>query len=112
VTAPLINGRNAFQAQAGVGLQPTLSWSLPTLGTPTSYRVQIYPADPTSLAFLYATVYSSQSFTIPPGFLATGSTYYATITAQQAPWDSRDASINRYGYPNSTADCVTNTFAP
>jgi hypothetical protein len=41
VTAPLVNGKDAFAAQTGVGTQPTLSWSAPALGEATSYSVSI-----------------------------------------------------------------------
>jgi hypothetical protein len=40
-TMPRIEGRDAFQGQGGVGFQPTISWSPPTLGSATSYQIVI-----------------------------------------------------------------------
>src|SRR5205823_3676347 len=41
VGAPQINGLDAFAAHTAVGVQPVLSWSAPSLGTPTSYAITI-----------------------------------------------------------------------
>lgn len=82
-TAPLINGTDGFTSQSGVGAQPTISWSPPTLGAPSSYRVNIYVLDtrisPGDVTALNATVYTGTTFTVPPGVLQAGSEYYATI---------------------------------
>lgn len=76
-TAPLLNGMDAFVARSGVGSQPTVSWSPPSLGAPTSYVVTIdrafqLPPAPGELGYLSATVYRDTAFTVPPGFLQAG----------------------------------------
>lgn len=117
-TAPLVDGLDAFVERTGVGTQPTLSWSAPTLGAPTSFVVRIQQlvavAGATQLATtgeLTATVRGT-SFKIPAGVLGAGSRYVATITAIQAPWDVLDADLGLFGLPWSSADCVTATFSP
>lgn len=110
VRAPRVNGRDLFQPQSGVGLQPTISWSAPALGAPTSVLVNISAVD--TGAGLQATVRTGSSFTVPPGVLSPGKSYVVLLTAQQAPWDGPDAPPLRYGVPLYTADCITSTFTP
>jgi len=112
---PLINGRDAFTMQTGVGSQPTLTWSPPGLGSPTSYLVTVseWPdayQDGDTIE-LTAVVDGATSFKIPPGFLRDRA-YYATITARQAPWDGPARLPLRTGVPLYTADCVTELFVP
>jgi hypothetical protein len=111
--APRIEGRDAFQAQTGVGLRPTISWSPPALGAATSYVVQIAatsanPAIP--LVSLY--VYGVTSMQVPDGLLQSGTQYAITITSVSAPWDKLDRAPFRTGMPYSTSDCVTAVFTP
>jgi len=110
VRAPRVNGRDLFQTQMGVGLQPAISWSAPAVGTPTS--VMVFITDVATGTVLQATVRSGSSFTVPNGVLAPGKTYVVTLEAQQAPWDGPDAPPLRYGVPLYTADCITSTFTP
>jgi hypothetical protein len=113
---PQVNGANAFAAQTGVGLQPTISWSAPALGTATSYVVDVVAASPCSLngqvAGVSAVIRSGTSFKVPPGILIPGRAYRATITARQAPWDTANAGPFRTGTPLHSAQCVTSTFVP
>lgn len=110
VTAPQVNGRSLLQPQSGVGLQPTISWSSPALGSATSVIVSIAALDTGPV--VQATVRTGQSFTVPPGLLASGKTYAVMFTAQQAAWDGPDAPPLRYGVPFYTTDSVTSTFTP
>jgi hypothetical protein len=110
VRAPRINGRDLFTPQTGVGLEPTISWSAPALGEPTSVFVGIVAVDTGSV--LQATVRTGSSFKVPVGVLAAGKTYVVTLTAQEAPWDGADAPPFRFGLPFYTADCFTSTFTP
>ncbi len=113
VTQPRINGADAFAAQTSVGSQPVLSWSAPTLGSPTSYRLSVIDVNsPSGTPSVAAVVYTGTSFVLPAGALSAGHTYTATITAFQAPWDAMDAASNRSGEPQNSADCLTATFSP
>lgn len=114
--APRINGMDAFAAQAGVGLQPTLSWSPPASGAPTSYVVRIdllsQGIPPPGLQEVAIAVYTRTSVQVPAGFLQHGNQYAATITAISAPWDTIDHAPLRSGVPLRTSDCVTAVFSP
>jgi hypothetical protein len=115
--SPRVNGNDAFAAQTGVGVQPTISWSPPTRGAPTSYVIEIVPLLlPCNTAGqtvgVTAVVHGSNSFKVPPGVLKSGLAYRATITARQAPWDTLDAGPFRTGTPFHSAQCVTSTFVP
>jgi hypothetical protein len=111
--SPKIEGRDAFQAQTGVGLHPTVSWSPPRLGSATSYTVNILAVSGNpAIANVSLTVYGVTSLQIPTGILQAGATYNMIITANSAPWDSLDRPPFRQGIPTATADCVTAVFAP
>ena len=114
VRSPQINGKDAFTAQTGVGLTPVFSWSPPSLGAPTSYSIliQSFAGGPPGFVAttINASVFGATSFTVPPGLLAPGGLYIATITAVQAQQDENRPF--RSGYPFYSADAVTNTFTP
>jgi len=115
--SPRVSGNDGFAAQTGVGLQPTISWSPPALGKPTSYQIRVFPDSPPcaldgQMAGVEAVVHGATSFKVPPGVLKSGIAYRATITAQQAPWDAMDAALFRSGEPFHFAECVTATFTP
>jgi hypothetical protein len=109
-----INGQSATAIIRGAGLQPTLSWSAPRIGSATSYLVTIEPlsgvaaGDTASLSVL---VDGATTFKVPPGFLK-ARTYYATIAAQNAPWDGPGRRPLREGTPLSYAEAVTAEFEP
>jgi hypothetical protein len=104
-----VNGLAANVALAGVGTGPTLSWSPPALGTPTSYlvRVQQLPG----FALVVSARTAGTSLRIPDGVLAPGSTYFAWVTARVASAERLDAPLrNEFGA--SSADAVTATITP
>jgi hypothetical protein len=111
--SPRIDGRDAFQAQTGVGLRPTLSWSPPRLGAATSYVVRLaWTGGATAkVASVSLTVYGVTSVQVD-GLLTPGAQYSATITSVSAPWDKLDRPPFRSGMPYSTSDCVTAVFSP
>jgi len=115
-TQPRIAGRDAFAEQNSVGLQPTITWSAPTLGEATSYQVtiagQTQPVIAGETRVLSAIVYSGRSFKVPPGFLKEGHAYSATITARSGPWDTFDHPPFLQGVPFHLADCSTGLFRP
>jgi hypothetical protein len=117
VTAPRIEGRDLLVPQSGVGLQPTISWSPPSLGTTTSVVVdveEIYDSGGVtgSRAVLTATVRSSNSFRFPQNLLASGKTYIAILTAWYQPGEGLDAPLFGFGAPYYSTDRVTSTFTP
>jgi hypothetical protein len=109
--SPTIQGLDAFAAQSGVGLRPTISWKPPRLGSATSYTVSLFPTD-TADGSVSITVYGVTSVQIPAGILKAGKMYSAVITANSAPWDSLDRPVFRLGVPSSSADCATAAFTP
>jgi hypothetical protein len=115
-TLPRINGQDAFVPRNGVSLQPTISWSPPRIGSPTSYLVTVKivhgEAQEGDTDELSALVDGATSFQVPPGFLRDQRSYYATITARKGPWDGPGRLPLRIGEPLSTADCVTSYFNP
>ena len=113
---PRVNGADAFTARTGVGLQPTISWSAPSLGSATSYVLDVV-ADPScdlsgQIVGLSAVIHGGTSFKVPPGILKPGRPYKAFITARQAPWDVLDAGPFRTGTPLHSAQLVTSVFMP
>lgn len=114
--SPRVNGSNAFVKQFGVGLQPTISWSPPTIGNPTSYIVEIkafaLPCASGQVAGVSAVIHGATSFKVPPGILMPNIGYRATISARQAPWDTPDTGPFRTGTPLHSAQCVTAQFVP
>jgi len=114
--SPRVNGANAFTAQTGVGLQPTISWSAPALGTATSYTIDVEATTPCGLSGqivgFSAVIHNGTSFKVPAGILKSGFAYRATITARQAAWDTVDSGPFRTGTPRHVAQCVTSTFVP
>jgi hypothetical protein len=111
--SPKIQGLNAFQAQSGVGLTPIISWSPPSVGSPTSYSVSIavVSGDPLYQALAFS-VYGATSLQIPPGFHQKGATYSLVISSVQAPWDTLDAPPLRAGVPFALAPSAGAVFAP
>ncbi len=112
--SPSIGGRDAFQAQTGVGLRPTISWSPPRLGAATAYAVRLawVGGATAKVASVSMTVYGVNSVRVPDGLLTPGAQYSATITSVSAPWDKLDRPPFRTGMPYSTSDCVTAVFSP
>ena len=113
--SPRIGSVDAFQSPAGVGTTPTVSWSLPAIGMPTSYTIKI--AQPVvaasggttfqTIAFLTT---SGTSVSIPPGVLQKGVSYVALITAYVKNPDTSDSAPYRLTYPYAFASAVV-TFA-
>ncbi len=114
--SPRINGADAFALHTGVGSQPTISWSVPSFGTATSYVLDVIAADPCALvgeiAGFSAVIRSGTSFKVPPGILKPGVGYQVTITARQASWDTADAGPFRTGTTRHSAQCVPADFIP
>ena len=86
VQNPSINGNSFFANQSGVGLTPTLTWSAPSVGTATFYRVRVYQLinndGNTTLANIAGLSTQATSLQIPPGLLTAGQTYVFLINAR------------------------------
>ena len=102
--------------QFGVGVQPTISWSPPSIGNPTSYIVEIkalaLPCASGQVAGVTAVIHGGTSFKVPAGILMPTIGYRATVSARQAPWDTPDTGPFRTGTPLHSAQCVTAQFVP
>ena len=113
-TAPLINGADAFAFQSGVGTQPVISWSAPSLGAATRYKLLIASSkqfNSGELAQLSVVLYDQISFRVPGDFLESGNFYYSAITASRSP-DRLDDPILRLGSPTYEVDALVGFFQP
>jgi hypothetical protein len=88
-TSPRHGTADAFQAQAGVGLTPTVSWAAPSTGTPASYTLSFFffdgPLTDGVLTDVTVVGLTETSFKVPPGMLTQGFTYFGAITATTVP---------------------------
>jgi hypothetical protein len=92
-----------------------MSWSLPAIGTPTSYTIMI--AQPvvaangsTTFQTMAYLATSGTSLSVPPGVLQRGVNYVATITAYVKNPDTFDSAPYRHSFPYAWASVVV-TFA-
>ena len=113
--------RSLFEPQSGVGTTPTIRWDAPATGTPTSYRLRLLRADatptpPGSPGWYEAAVFllpdDVTSLTIPPGVLADGNTYVATLQALALAGEDVRTQPQRSSVEHAFADLVTATFQP
>lgn len=106
-----VGGKDAFAVNTGVGLTPVLSWSAPTLGTSVLYQVNVRLIDEAVSAGHFAGRFFTQgtSVTLPPGMLASGSSYFVRITAQTA---GSVTSPFKPATTGGTATAVSGVFTP
>jgi hypothetical protein len=116
VQSPLVNTRGAFQNLTGVGLNATLRWSKPLLGTPTGYVANVFRLSvsnglttATRVAALHTDL---QSVVLPPGVLQTGQTYFAEIQSWYQPGSDVVTSPLRRALPRGRASVLTGMFSP
>jgi hypothetical protein len=116
---PQVGGMSLFNALAGVGQTPTFTWSAPTLGTATSYTLRLFKltvdASKSTLVDCYGPVLSAKvttpSFRVPDGIITAGNSYFVTIQAAQAPYDSPEFG-NEFAYPWAAATVISKPFTP
>ena len=105
-----------FATLTAVGLVPTISWTAPATGLPTSYLIEIYGLDNVAGASVSTPVATwitgGTSVSLPPGVLAATRTYYARITARIVPSDPFATSPFRRVNTWTWASTLTGTFAP
>jgi hypothetical protein len=86
VQNPNVNGTSFFANQTGAGVAPTLTWSAPSVGTATFYRVRVnlLSNNGGNSTFTTVAVLSTQetSLQIPPGVLTAGQAYVFLINAR------------------------------
>jgi hypothetical protein len=113
--APLINGKDAFQFQAGVGAQPVISWSPPALGTASKYLLgfeQFKNAFKTNeVATVTFVLYDRTSLKLPAGTLAANGAYVGNLVAVSSP-DRMDDAVLGLGSPNYQAVTIFGSFTP
>lgn len=113
---PKINGKSLFENQVGVGLTPSISWDAPSTGAPTGYVVSVYPLVNTGgvSSFQARTTFRTvaRSFTLPPGVLASGSTYVITISAVRNPGYSYASNPFQSAFPYATSPMASAIVAP
>jgi hypothetical protein len=116
VTGLQINGADARGGATGVGTTPTLSWTAPAAGTPTSYVVGVFEAyvssGMTSLGNVGGVVTADTSVVVPPGLLTAGRHYVFLVRAMAEPSGDFAAHPFRRSFPVASADAYTNVIDP
>lgn len=116
VQAPLVNTRGAFQNLTGVGLDASLRWSRPLVGTPTNYVVNIFRlgvSNGRTTATRVTSLHTDlQSVYLPPGVLEAGQTYFAEIQSWYQPGSNLATSPLKRSLPRGRASVLTGTFSP
>ena len=116
VQNPRINGKTLFQNQLGVGTSPTLSWDNPATGAPTGYVVSVYLLQNNGGASAFGPRYvfrtAARSFTVPPGVMASGSTYVITISAVKNPGYSYASNPFQSAFPYGSSPVASAIVAP
>ncbi|AKQ66621.1 hypothetical protein A176_003533 [Myxococcus hansupus] len=116
VVAPLVNTRGAFQNLTGVGVDASLRWSKPSVGTATNYVVNIYrlgTSNGATTASRVAMLHTDlQSVHLPPDVLRPGGTYFAEIQSWYQPGSNLATSPFKRALPRARASVLTGMFSP
>jgi hypothetical protein len=106
----------AYAAVTSTGLQPTISWDAPALGTPTSYLVEIFrlgvngtASTKTRVAAIYT---GATRVPVPPGVLTAGARHYVKVTARAIPSDPWAVSPLRQVVAGAWAQTLSGTLTP
>lgn len=111
-----LNGVPATDPVPGVGLTPLLSWTAPSLGTPSSYQVRVYEllatGSGTTTRLQLTTLTTTQTqLRLPPGILTMGKHYYVQVLAIHEPaWDANKPYLHGPLYQLAMAS--SGRFAP
>jgi hypothetical protein len=111
-----INGAVATGLLTSVGLQPLVSWTAPSVGTPDYYSLRLYELFATSsgaTSRLQLTTFTTAQtqLRLPPGVLTPGKSYYLQVTAVSQPgMDPNKPSMKMPVYHSAMA--VTGRFKP
>jgi len=107
---------DALADRSGVGLQPSVSWSAPALGTVTGYMLTILRVyddggtlGRTAAGFLMTT---GTSAVVPPGILTTGNSYVFRLSAFFGMSQDADRQPLVSGLPEANAEVLSGLVTP
>jgi hypothetical protein len=111
---------SAYTAVTGTGLTPTLTWSAPLTGTPTSYLVEVFRLGTSGTVAPIATtsvkvatfVTASTQVAIPTGVLTLGSAHYVRVTARAITSDPWTNAPFRQVVVGAWAATLSGTISP
>jgi hypothetical protein len=118
---PQIAGRDLSGPQLGVGAQPTIGWTAPAVGTPTSYELYLSEAFVTGAQGPHLMLHEDAllivpgdvtQITLPREVLADGVLYQLRIRALSRAGQAVATAPFRSGVPYGYADVLTSFFQP
>jgi hypothetical protein len=116
VTNIQANGQSMSAPLMGLGLNPKISWTPGSLGTPTEYWLEIYEIDgtgmSTALNVIGIVATTQTSIVLPPYILKTGSYFVLVITAENVASHDVTRAPFKPQLPLIFADAVTASFTP
>jgi hypothetical protein len=116
VKSPLINGKNLFTNQTGVGLTPILKWSPPNVGSANNYFVEIYQLSNsggnTVFAGIAAFYTQSKSLRVPSGVLSAGQAYVFVVRTWYIPGVNFAKTPFMNGSTDAAADVTSGVMQP
>jgi hypothetical protein len=116
IGSPTINGSSLFSRASSVGTMPTLSWTQPSLGSPTGYEIEVfhlYSDGNDSFTELAGDLFTATtSVQIPPGVLTSGNSYYFRISAVFEPGTDYTTTPFRHGFPRAVAQSLSGVVTP
>jgi hypothetical protein len=111
-----VNGVEAFSPLVGTGTRPRITWELPRLGVPDSYRVSLYTTQVTAGAARAINLVSvrtfERSYTPPPGLLPAGQPYFVLVRALKGPAWRRDDEVFPASPEEEYADALSTVLVP
>jgi hypothetical protein len=108
------------QVTTGVGAAPEITWTAPTLGKPTSYRVAVVDltdvmdkdGNPVLRRTLASFDVTEPRVRLPLGALQTGKFYYLQVSARMQDSDDRAAPYKDYPIHNAYSQMFTGVVTP
>lgn len=108
--APTFDGQDAFTA-TNISPVPVVSWSPPTLGTPTDYEILVYEVQITGTTLKFVSTLrlatKKTSVRIPAGYLLGQRQYVFVIRAHRRDGSDLYTTPLRSGTSTSTAETLT-----
>ncbi|AKT44077.1 hypothetical protein [Chondromyces crocatus] len=105
-----INDQDSTASLTGVGLTPTISWSAPELGEPTTYRLTVRLLLREGTSRIVATLLTaSTQVRLPPGVLEMGEYYYVQVASERG---SQPTSPYAMANSSDMAMAIANAFTP